>query len=127
MRIRKNAAKLPRVERERYVNALKALKGDIVRTLDDGTRVSRYDQFVALHLGVTRRLINQGSIGDGAHGTPAFLPWHRKYLLMLEDQLREVDSAVTIPYWEWTDRSGTESIFQDDFLGPRGSLAAFVI
>lgn len=122
MRIRKNAAKLPRAERERYLNSVKALKGDIVRTLDDGTRVSRYDQFVALHLGVTARFINQGSIGDGAHGTPAFLPWHRKYLLMLEDQLRAVDSAVTIPYWEWADRAGTENIiFQDDFIGPGGT------
>ncbi|MEE9123773.1 MAG: tyrosinase family protein [candidate division NC10 bacterium] len=126
MRIRKNAAKLPPAERERYVNALKALKGDIVRTLPNGTPVSRYDQFVALHLGVTARLINQESIGDGAHTTPAFLPWHRKYLLMLEDHLRAVDSGVTIPYWEWTDRSGTESIFQDDFLGPRGSGAGAV-
>lgn len=122
MRIRKNAAKLPPAERERYVNAVKALKGDIVRTLPNGTPVSRYDQFVALHLGVTTRFINQTFIGDGGHGTPAFLPWHRKYLLMLEDQLRAVDSAVMIPYWEWEDRAGTENIiFQDDFMGPGGT------
>ncbi|MCZ6862127.1 MAG: tyrosinase family protein [Alphaproteobacteria bacterium] len=127
MRIRKSAAKLPSAERARYVNAIKALKQDIVRILDDGTRVSRYDQLVALHLGVTRRLINQVSIGDGGHRGPAFLSWHRQYLLMLEDQLRAVDSAVTIPYWEWTDRAGTENvIFQDDFMGPRGSVTTSV-
>ncbi len=107
MRIRKNGALLPRAERERYVNAVKALKSDIVRTLDDGTRVGRYDQLVALHLGVTTRFTGQTAIADGGHGGPAFLPWHRKYLLMLEDQLRAVDSGVTIPYWEWTDRAGT--------------------
>lgn len=122
MRIRKNAAKLPQTERRRYVDAVKALKQDIVRTLGNGTQVSRYDEFVALHLGVTRRFDNQTPIGDGAHNTPAFLPWHRQYLLALEDRLREVDLGVTIPYWEWTDSAGTRDvIFQDDFMGPRGT------
>lgn len=122
MRIRKNAAKLPRAERERYVNAVKALKADITTTLDDGTQVSRYDQLVALHLGVTTRFRNQTFIRDGAHSGPAFLPWHRKYLLVLEEQLRVVDSAVTILYWDWKDRAGTENIiFQDDFMGPSGN------
>ena len=75
MRIRKNAAKLPLAERRKFVTAITALKQNIVRTIGNGTQVSRYDEFVALHLGVTRRFDNQTPIGDGAHNTPAFLPW----------------------------------------------------
>ncbi len=121
MRIRKNAAMLPSQERRRYVDAVKALKADIAATLDDGTRVGRYDQVVALHLGVTSRFLEGTPVADGGHGGPAFLPWHRQYLLMLEDQLRTVDSELTLPYWEWTDRRATADVlFQDDFMGPAG-------
>ena len=122
MYIRKNAIRLPRSERLRFVNAIKALKADIVATLSDGTRVSRYDQIVALHLGVTARLINNNQIADGGHRGPAFLPWHRQYTHHLEAQLRQVDASVTLPYWDWTDRTGTRDVlFQDDFMGPAGS------
>jgi len=127
MRIRKSAAKLPPREQERYVTALKALKSDIVETLDDGTAISRYDQIVALHLGVTRRFIGDIQLIDGGHRRPAFLPWHRQYLATLEQALRAVDPQVSIPYWDWLDLEGTENvIFQDSFLGPAGSGPGFV-
>ncbi|XP_070188785.1 uncharacterized protein [Littorina saxatilis] len=37
-----------------------------------------------------------------AVGTPAFLPWHRKFLVEVERALQAVDCSVTIPYYDWT-------------------------
>jgi tyrosinase len=34
------------------------------------------------------------------HGNPRFLPWHRIYLLRLEELLQSVDPTVCIPYWK---------------------------
>jgi tyrosinase len=37
-----------------------------------------------------------------AHGGPIFLPWHRLFLLRLEQQLQRVTDADTaLPYWDW--------------------------
>ena len=37
----------------------------------------------------------------GLHNNGAFLPWHRGYLLLVENQLREISPNITIPYWNW--------------------------
>lgn len=34
------------------------------------------------------------------HGNPRFLPWHRIYLLRLEELLMSIDPTVCIPYWK---------------------------
>jgi tyrosinase len=50
-----------------------------------------------------------------------FLPWHRQLLLMFEDALRAVTrTAVTVPYWDWTDPRSTASVFAEDFMGGDG-------
>jgi tyrosinase len=36
------------------------------------------------------------------HGTQRFLPWHRVYLLQLEQAIQAIHPDVTIPYWDWT-------------------------
>lgn len=37
-----------------------------------------------------------------AHGGPIFLPWHRMFLIRLEEQLQRVTGADTaLPYWDW--------------------------
>ncbi|MCH8150178.1 MAG: tyrosinase family protein, partial [Planctomycetes bacterium] len=63
---------------------------------------------------------------DGAHGSPAFLPWHREYLKRLEQALQAVDPRVTIPYWNWGlgPLSETTALFQDDRMGPMGSITS---
>lgn len=35
-----------------------------------------------------------------------FLPWHRAYLLRLENLLTQIDCRVTLPYWDWNQTSG---------------------
>jgi tyrosinase len=37
-----------------------------------------------------------------AHGHPAFLPWHRAYLLRFEQALRDTGHDVMLPWWDWT-------------------------
>ena len=36
------------------------------------------------------------------HNKEQFLPWHRLYLLNMENLLRRVDARVTVPYWDWS-------------------------
>lgn len=47
------------------------------------------------------------------HGNPRFLPWHRIYLLRLEELLMSVDPTVCIPYW----KSSEEQAFPSWLLG----------
>jgi tyrosinase len=47
------------------------------------------------------------------HGNPRFLPWHRIYLLRLEELLHMIDPSVCIPYWN----SSEEQAFPSWLLG----------
>ena len=121
MRIRKNAAFLTDDEWTRYLNAVVTLK----HTFPAGSSVSIYDQFVAMHLCVWGLRGGTGPAGgtDGAHGGPAFLPWHREYLRRYEEALVAVDARVSLPFWNWGLGSDAEttSLFQNDRMGPRGA------
>ena len=100
MLCRKNQATLTASEKARFVAAVLALKAD-------GT----WDRFVAEH----------DAAHLSAHRGPAFLPWHREYLRRLELELQRIDSAVTLPYWNWSvDNSATSSIWNPDFMGGDG-------
>src|SRR5438093_2202197 len=43
------------------------------------------------------------------HTNDRLLPWHRIFLLVLEEALRAVHPDVSIPYWDWT-QPGEESV-----------------
>ena len=61
-------------------------------------------------------------MGDGGHGGPAFPSWHREWLRRFEEDLRNVDSNVTLPYWDLTDQqNSTDVLFQADFMGGNGA------
>ena len=47
------------------------------------------------------------------HGNPRFLPWHRIYLLRMEELLMKIDPTVCIPYW----KSSEEQAFPSWLLG----------
>ncbi len=121
MRIRKNAAFLSDDQWTRYCNAVVTLK----HTFPGGSSVSIYDQFVAIHVcvwGLRFSTTGTAAFTDGAHGGPAFLPWHREYLRRYEEALATVDPTVSLPYWNcglgWD--SETDDLFHDDRIGPRG-------
>jgi tyrosinase len=53
--------------------------------------------------------------------TPSFFPWHRRFLLEFERALRDIDSSVSVPYWDWTvDNSPASSLWAEDFMGGTG-------
>ncbi|PJF19573.1 Tyrosinase domain-containing protein [Paramicrosporidium saccamoebae] len=37
-----------------------------------------------------------------AHGSNLFFPWHRAYVLALENRLQQIDASIAIPFWDWT-------------------------
>jgi len=47
------------------------------------------------------------------HGNPRFLPWHRIYLVRLQELLQMVDPTVCLPYW----KSSEEQAFPSWLLG----------
>lgn len=106
--VRKDAGTLTATEKRRFVMALLEVK-----------RRGEYDEFVRMHLAYYS---SDGERGlRTAHMAPSFLPWHRRFLLDLETALRRVDSAVTLPYWDWTrDRTATSAPWTADLLGGDG-------
>ena len=47
------------------------------------------------------------------HNNQRFLPWHRAYLINFERELREIDSFLSIPYWDWNADGGELRGFSD--------------
>ena len=47
------------------------------------------------------------------HGNPRFLPWHRVYLLRMEELLQSIDPTICIPYW----KSSEEQAFPAWLMG----------
>lgn len=123
MRIRKNALYLTPTERDNFLRAVLTLKNTVANPGDPpAQQISIWDQFVALHFYVFSINVPVGpSPVDVAHGNAGFGPWHRYYLIRLEQALQAVEPTVMLPYWDWTDPVGTQNVlFQDDFLGPNG-------
>ena len=63
-------------------------------------RLSVYDLFVFWHVFAMNILLPPG---NAAHSAPTFLPWHRMFLIRLEEQLQRVlrDDNFALPYWDW--------------------------
>lgn len=106
--VRKDVSRLTASERRRFVNALLEIK-----------RRGEYDEFVRTHI---QFFVPDGERGlRAAHMGPSFLPWHRRFLLDLEEALRRVDPSVTVPYWDWTkDRRAGSVPWTADLLGGTG-------
>ncbi len=116
MGIRKNQKLLSNDERQRFVAAVKQMKA-----------VGLYDQYVQWHLDAMGNMTTDPNF---AHQGPAFLPWHREYILLFEQDLQAADKSlgndgsIGLPYWDWTSETAidptTNRLWADDFLGPDG-------
>ncbi len=104
--VRKNVAELSDGERNKFRDALFTLK-----------ERGEYDKYIKFH-GFTTNL---------GHFGPAFFPWHRVFLHKFEQELRQIDPDVTLPYWNYTspnvDAQGNSKIFRNDFLGTNGNVS----
>ena len=85
--------------RDADIEGLRRLKAE---TLDDP--LSTYDFFVIWHHQAMMILtpVTQGR-RNAAHVGPVFLPWHRFFLIVLEEQLQRVlgNPDFGLPYWAW--------------------------
>lgn len=126
MKCRKNVKNLGTDEKNRFVNAFLTLKSQD-SVLHPGAQ-SRYDDFVETHLLAMHDMdTGQDRPESWGHGGSVFLPWHRELLYRFERLLQDVDSSVTIPYWDWTRAKGPLDFgypFTHDFLGVDGTDAS---
>ena len=62
--------------------------------------LSIYDIFVFWHV---LAMSIQLPVGNAAHSGPIFLPWHRMYLIRLEEMIQQTlgDPDFGLPYWDW--------------------------
>ncbi|WP_051189604.1 tyrosinase family protein [Daejeonella oryzae] len=125
MKIRKNALYLTTAERNNFLEAVLILKNTIANPgAPSAQQINIYDQFVAIHNYVVN-LIVPGSATpvNVGHGNAGFCSWHRYYILRFEQALQNAagDPSIMLPYWDWTDQTGTQNIlFQNNFMGPNG-------
>ncbi|KAH8886964.1 Di-copper centre-containing protein [Thozetella sp. PMI_491] len=102
--IRKEWRRLTDDEKLCFINAVKCLQQKPAQLTADfsGSR-SRYDDFQGVHISQT----------DFIHWVGSFLPWHRAFMNLFENELRnQCQYRGAIPYWDWTLDAGSE----EDFL-----------
>ena len=122
MPVRKSVTTLESEERDSLISAVMSMKATIANPQEpeEKLQISVYDQFEAIHLGCLDVKVPEGSNVNMGHKGPAFLPWHREFLLWFENALVKHGSTIGLPYWDWTDHAGTnKKLFSDEFLGPR--------
>lgn len=89
-RIRREVRDMSEEDWARFVTAVHRLHSR--RGIRNNPSLSRWEELVQLHA---------DHVGE-AHGGSLFLPWHRLYLLTLENLLRREDGEVVLPYWDWS-------------------------
>lgn len=95
MVVRKRASAMNGAEQSRFLNVLKTL-------INQPGDPNPYGNLVALHANHTFNMHPfMGSVA-----AQRFLPWHRVFLLRVEQMGQSVDPLFFIPYWRWSvDRS----------------------
>lgn len=96
-------------ERQRYVDAVVTVS----TTLPYKTQ---YDALIGEH---------ETLFFGGIHNNDVFLPWHRAYILQMEELLRQVDCRVTVPYWAWEKQASDPlntagNLFSPSYFGGDG-------
>jgi tyrosinase len=90
---------------QQYIDGIRRLKDPAQFPWEGQDGLSIYDAFVFWHH-QSMMLMTPPNQSDrnAAHSGPAFLPWHRYFLISLEALLRQAvnDTEFRIPYWDWT-------------------------
>ncbi|KAF2435605.1 Di-copper centre-containing protein [Tothia fuscella] len=109
-RIRRSWNVLSKEEKLQYTAAVKCL----FETRAQGTAYfpaaqTRFDDFASLHINQTsprdaKNITgNGGFTGPGIHLNSVFLPWHRYFMWIYENTLRdECGYKAAHPYWDWS-------------------------
>ncbi|KAF8802289.1 tyrosinase [Phlegmacium glaucopus] len=101
---RREWRKLSNVEKANYIKAIKCLQSRPPRHQHIEAVKTRFDEFQALHI----------DVADRVHTTGHFLPWHRSFVRLYENALRdECDYEGATPYWDWTQDVGQSTPFHN--------------
>jgi len=119
--IRRNIATVSKEERDRFRDAFRKLDNQADPAVVYADGVTFWDKQEAVH-----KAAHSG--GQDVHGGPAFLAWHRELCNRLEAQIRQVDSQLSLHYWDWTTdpraspdgQGGIVNLFSHDFMGDDG-------
>ncbi|KXN70488.1 Di-copper centre-containing protein [Conidiobolus coronatus NRRL 28638] len=84
IRTRPNYLTMSQADKDKFHNA--------VKTINTAQGGNLYQNFTATHY----------TVGSGAHGSPGFFVWHRKFIREFEKALQGVDPSIMLPYWDWT-------------------------
>ncbi len=117
MNIRKNVNALTSTEKQNLIEALKGLKAN-----------GNYNNYVQMHAAAAAYPCPSTvspSYRNAAHNGPAFLPWHRQFILLFEQDLQAQVPDVTLPYWDWASDAAlpdpaTASVWTSDLMGGNG-------
>ncbi|KXN72575.1 Di-copper centre-containing protein [Conidiobolus coronatus NRRL 28638] len=105
VRTRPNYLTMSQDDKDKFHNAIKTMNSDAGGNI--------YQNFTATH----------AAVGSGAHGSPGFFVWHRRFIRYFEQALQKVDPSIMLPYWDWTRDSQapeTSQIFANNNMGPNG-------
>ena len=118
---RPNAKDLTPAQRSAFVGALRKLQ---TTPYPGDSTISWYGEFVKEHSEAFSCDVARGPVG-AVHNSPLFLPWHREFLIRLENAMQQVtgDTSIRIPYWDWTDPEATAAVFSPDLMGGDGDPA----
>ncbi|XP_040893032.1 tyrosinase-like [Toxotes jaculatrix] len=113
--VRKEITDMTDSERENFLSSLDLAKKSpssryMILTSNDTTvkgnykfhNTSVYNLYVWMHYYAAK--VYAGTHNDAAHKGPAFLFWHRVFLLFIEREIRDLtgNHDFYIPYWDWT-------------------------
>ncbi|KAL4886261.1 hypothetical protein BJY04DRAFT_213793 [Aspergillus karnatakaensis] len=87
--IRKEWRELSTEERTSYTNAVNCLT---IKPSQIGLETTRYDDFAYAH----------SMLNNEIHNVASFLPWHRLFVQVYEDALKECGYTGSATYWDWT-------------------------
>ncbi|KAK8137829.1 hypothetical protein PG984_001209 [Apiospora sp. TS-2023a] len=101
--VRKEWRALSSEQQISYIDAVKCMQSTPGKTAEFYAGVkSLYDDFQALHISQT----------DHIHWVGFFLPWHRYFLWLYEQELKSACKYTAgIPYWNWTLDADTNAKF----------------
>jgi tyrosinase len=127
MNIRKSASLLTEAEQAAFVAAVLELKSQPSLLHPADQMRHRYDDFVEVHLNAMAVMEATPPGQSWGHMAAAFGPWHRVLLHHFETELQQINSAVTLPYWDWTvDHDSTSPMWNPQFLGGNGQQNGLV-
>ncbi len=117
VRVRKDANTLSAHERDRFLRALVKLNG----SAGSGTFTAlgqNYFNYQDIHNQLGAR--GHSNFQGNAIYTPAFLAWHRLFILRLERELQALDPSVALNYWNFSEADIAQApvnVFHTAFIG----------